>query len=87
MDDRITSFPFNVLEDPMYIGSTLNFMGQAIYRQSIAGLVLTFIVYVVYMVYSIWLENPYTGWIYAEKKRLEEGKKTNTTKKSKSKKD
>lgn len=90
MKERITGFPFNILEDPMYIGSTLNFLAQAVYRQSVAGLILTAIVYIVYMVYSVALENPYTSWIYSpegravneEKERpySEKSKKKNTKK-------
>ena len=30
MSHRVTSFPFNVLSDPMYVGSTLAFLGGAI---------------------------------------------------------
>lgn len=31
MKERVTGFPFNVLEDPMYVGSTLAFLGTAIW--------------------------------------------------------
>ena len=30
MDAPVTGFPFNVLSDPMYVGTTLNFLGHAI---------------------------------------------------------
>jgi len=30
MDKRITGFPFNVCDNPMYNGSTLNFLGYAL---------------------------------------------------------
>jgi hypothetical protein len=53
----------------MYLGSTLNFLAMAVENQSVSGLLLTAVVYVVYIVYSIWLENPYTAWIYSEKAR------------------
>lgn len=69
MKERVTGFPFSVVEDPMYLGSTLNFLAMAIGEQSVAGLILTAIVYTVYIVYSIWLENPYTAWIYSEAAR------------------
>lgn len=48
MEERVTGFPFNVCENPMYIGSTLNFLGTALYAASPAGLALTAIVFVVY---------------------------------------
>lgn len=50
----------------MYLGSTLNFLAMAVAEQSVAGLILTAFVYVVYIIYSVWLENPYTSWIYSE---------------------
>lgn len=31
MDARVTGFPFNVLSNPMYDGSTLNFLGMALW--------------------------------------------------------
>jgi len=30
MEEKVTSFPFSVLENPMYWGSVLNFMGGAL---------------------------------------------------------
>jgi methylene-fatty-acyl-phospholipid synthase len=69
MKERVTGFPFSVVEDPMYLGSTLNFLAMAVGEQSVSGLLLTAVVYTVYVVYSIWLENPYTAWIYSEKAR------------------
>lgn len=31
MDARVTGFPFNVLENPMYIGSSMNFLGISLW--------------------------------------------------------
>jgi methylene-fatty-acyl-phospholipid synthase len=31
MSERVTSFPFNVCENPMYVGSTLTFLATAIW--------------------------------------------------------
>lgn len=59
----------------MYLGSTLNFLAHAVQHQSIAGLLLTAVVYTVYIVYSIWLENPYTAWIYSDEGRAYEEKR------------
>ncbi|KAJ3073663.1 Phosphatidyl-N-methylethanolamine N-methyltransferase, partial [Quaeritorhiza haematococci] len=50
MKERVTSFPFNVLDNPMYMGSTMAFLGTAIWRASPAGLWLSLVVYVVYRV-------------------------------------
>ena len=30
MDARVTGFPFNICSDPMYVGSTLNFVAEAL---------------------------------------------------------
>jgi len=30
MEDKVTGFPFSVVSDPMYVGTTLNFLGSAI---------------------------------------------------------
>ena len=44
----ITSFPFNLFNAPMYLGSTLNFLGYALIKKSFVGLVLTILVAVAY---------------------------------------
>lgn len=50
MKSRVTGFPFNVLRDPMYVGSTLCFLGGAFWEGRVAGVGLTGLVWVVYMV-------------------------------------
>ncbi|MCJ1223656.1 Phosphatidyl-N-methylethanolamine N-methyltransferase [Toensbergia leucococca] len=50
MPARVTSFPFNVTDAPMYYGSTMSFLGTAILYQRVAGLVLTGEVLAVYLV-------------------------------------
>lgn len=40
-DSRITCFPFNVCEHPMYMGSTLSFLSYALVMKSPAGFLLT----------------------------------------------
>ncbi|KAI8643010.1 phospholipid methyltransferase-domain-containing protein [Parasitella parasitica] len=66
MKERVTGFPFNVCDNPMYIGSTCTFMATALWYQSPAGVFLTAIVYVVYKV-ALTFEEPFTGMIYANK--------------------
>jgi len=75
MKRQVTGFPFNVVHNPMYLGSTFNFLAFALAEQSFAGLLLTVLVNIVYNVYSIWLENPFTAYIYSEKERTEKGSK------------
>ena len=44
----ITSFPFNLFSAPMYLGSTLNFLGYAIINKSLTGIFLTLLVALAY---------------------------------------
>lgn len=50
MKARVTGFPFNVLNDPMYVGSTLAFVGTALLYRSVAGLGISALVWVVYSI-------------------------------------
>jgi phosphatidylethanolamine/phosphatidyl-N-methylethanolamine N-methyltransferase len=50
MDDRVEGFPFNVLRDPMYVGSTICFAATALWYESPAGLMITLYVYIVYTI-------------------------------------
>ncbi|KAI8059610.1 phospholipid methyltransferase-domain-containing protein [Gongronella butleri] len=70
MKERVTGFPFNVTEDPMYTGSTLSFLATALWYASPAGLLLTFVVHVVYRV-ALKFEGPFTAQIYANKDKKE----------------
>lgn len=56
MDAPVTGFPFNVTGSPMYWGSTLNFLGVALYRGKVAGLLLTAQVFVLYWFALKWEE-------------------------------
>ena len=66
MDAPVRSFPFNVLDNPMYVGSTLCFLGSSLWNDSWAGVVLTVWVYVVYLI-ALQFEEPYTNMIYKHK--------------------
>ncbi|WVR06155.1 hypothetical protein IAU60_003185 [Kwoniella sp. DSM 27419] len=61
MSHRVTSFPFNVLSDPMYVGSALSHLGTALWYQSPAGVALSAWVWIVYSVAL----NPFTDKIYS----------------------
>ncbi|KAK0223047.1 phospholipid methyltransferase [Armillaria fumosa] len=69
MDHRVEGFPFNVLNDPMYVGSTMCFLGGALWESSPAGLLITLYVYIVYII-ALRFEGPFTDMIYS--KRAEE---------------
>ncbi|XP_014448400.1 phosphatidylethanolamine N-methyltransferase isoform X5 [Tupaia chinensis] len=63
---RVTSFPFNVLDNPMYWGSTANYLGWALMHASPSGLLLAAVVGLIYMV-AILYEEPFTTEIYQRK--------------------
>ncbi|KAF8588104.1 phospholipid methyltransferase [Ramaria rubella] len=64
LDERIEGFPFNVVENPMYIGSALCFAATALWYERPAGLLITAYVYVVYTI-ALRFEGPFTSMIYA----------------------
>lgn len=66
MDEKVTGFPFNVTENPMYWGSTANYLGLALIGASPVGLLLTAIVAVAYKV-AIRFEGPFTEQIYQQR--------------------
>ncbi|XP_053067654.1 phosphatidylethanolamine N-methyltransferase isoform X3 [Acinonyx jubatus] len=66
MEARVTTFPFNILDNPMYWGSTANYLGWAIMHASPTGLLLTVVVALIYMV-AIQYEEPFTAQIYQQK--------------------
>jgi len=66
MDHKVTGFPFNVTENPMYWGSTANYLGLALMNASPSGLVLTAVVALTYQV-AIMFEGPFTEKIYLQR--------------------
>ena len=66
MKERVTAFPFSMFENPMYLGSTLSFLGIALRENSAVGVGLAAWVYGVYHVSTTYYEGPYTAKIYEE---------------------
>lgn len=66
MEKKVTGFPFNIMENPMYWGSTLNYLGLAFMNASPVGVVLTGVVAVTYKV-AIAYEGPFTEEIYRQR--------------------
>lgn len=73
MNERVTGFPFNVLDNPMYVGSTLSFLGTSLFFAKPAGLFATLVVHLLYSI-ALRFEEPFTAKIYAEKEKLESKK-------------
>ncbi len=68
MDHMVTDFPFNIMDAPMYYGSTMSFLGASLVYGKPAGVLLTAWVFTVYMV-ALRFENPFTAGIYAKRER------------------
>ncbi|KAF9645190.1 phospholipid methyltransferase [Thelephora ganbajun] len=66
MDHRVEGFPFNVLRDPMYVGSTMTFVGASLWYESPVGLLISLYIYTTYVI-ALWFEGPFTDMIYSNR--------------------
>ncbi|KAJ7585172.1 phospholipid methyltransferase-domain-containing protein [Mycena floridula] len=66
MDHRVEGFPFNVLTNPMYVGSTMCFAATALWYEKPAGLLITLFVHIVYRI-ALRFEGPFTDMIYSRR--------------------
>ncbi|KAF4611791.1 hypothetical protein D9613_004007 [Agrocybe pediades] len=73
MDHRVEGFPFNVLRDPMYVGSTMCFLATALWLERPVGLLVTAYVYIVYLL-ALRFEGPFTDMIYSKRAEAEKAK-------------
>ncbi|GMM32940.1 bifunctional phosphatidyl-N-methylethanolamine N-methyltransferase/phosphatidyl-N-dimethylethanolamine N-methyltransferase [Saccharomycopsis crataegensis] len=71
MDHRVSGFPFNISDNPMYQGSTLCFLGTGLWYGKPAGIFASLLVHYMYNI-ALWFEEPFTGKIYAEKAAKDE---------------
>ncbi|KZS88088.1 phospholipid methyltransferase [Sistotremastrum niveocremeum HHB9708] len=71
MDHRVEGFPFNVVENPMYVGSTMCFAAGALWKERPAGLVITLFVHLAYTI-ALRYEGPFTTMIYANRDKRQE---------------
>ncbi|XP_011424446.3 phosphatidylethanolamine N-methyltransferase isoform X1 [Magallana gigas] len=69
MDNKVTHFPFNLIDNPMYWGSTIIFGGTALVKASLSGLLLTCLVAVCYKI-AIVFEGPFTTEIYNKSNKM-----------------
>ena len=69
MDEKVTEFPYNILENPLYIGSQSLFFSLALYNRSPTGIFMFVVASIMYRVASF-LENPMTDLIYSEENRM-----------------
>ncbi|XP_075021518.1 phosphatidylethanolamine N-methyltransferase isoform X1 [Calonectris borealis] len=68
MEAKVTSFPFSVLDNPMYWGSTAVYLGWSLMHASPAGLLLTAVVAISYTI-AVLYEGPFTEEIYRQKQK------------------
>ncbi|XP_054850701.1 phosphatidylethanolamine N-methyltransferase isoform X2 [Eublepharis macularius] len=66
MEAKVTCFPFSVLDNPMYWGSTTIYLGWSIMHASPAGIILTAITALCYTIAMLY-EGPFTEEIYHQK--------------------
>ncbi|XP_063171206.1 phosphatidylethanolamine N-methyltransferase isoform X2 [Candoia aspera] len=66
MEAKVTCFPFSILDNPMYWGSTSIYFGWSLMNASPVGLVLTAAVALCYAV-ALLYEGPFTEEIYRQK--------------------
>lgn len=67
-DERITAFPFNVMDNPMYDGSSIFHMAEAFLNHKPAGIFLAAWLFIVYRIGCLF-EEPFTVKLYAERDR------------------
>ncbi|KAJ8246496.1 hypothetical protein GJAV_G00268480 [Gymnothorax javanicus] len=66
MDQKVTGFPFSVMDNPMYWGSTANYLGIALMNASPVGIILCAVIAASYRV-AIMFEGPFTENIYRQR--------------------
>jgi len=64
----VTSFPFNITDNPMYWGGALNYLGITLCSGSAIGFALMIPIIIVYKI-VIYFEEPFTTKLYSEKKK------------------
>lgn len=70
MKERVVGFPFNINDNPMYNGSTLCFIGTALWYGKPTGIFVSGFVFVMYKI-ALLFEEPFTAKIYANRELYE----------------
>ena len=68
-DEIITSFPFNLFADPMYLGSALMHFGYALMHLAPTGLFLAVILSLAYWIAARLFEEPFMNKLYARERK------------------
>lgn len=64
--ERVVSFPYNILAHPMYDGAVITYLGASLFCCSSCGLALTAWLYVCYQISEHYFEGPFTTMIYSQ---------------------
>ena len=75
LEEKITSFPFNILNDPMYVGSSMIMVAIGFAFKSYVGVGLGVFAFAVYQGYIKGYEEGFTDFIYKEKADRERERK------------
>jgi len=67
--EKQTKWPYSQFEHPLYIGSTLIFIGDALINFSLIGLIYSAFAYFMYNIAG-YLEAPYTNLIYSDENKI-----------------
>lgn len=82
MDEKVTAFPYNILDNPLYVGAQMLFLSKALLNKSPTGIILFVLASIMYRVAS-YLEMPLTDLIYSEENRAKVQKENEIYKKIK----
>lgn len=63
LKERVTGFPFNVTDNPMYWGSAIIYFGYSLKHASLIGILLSLCITLSYAI-AIRIEEPFTAMIY-----------------------
>ncbi|PRP80971.1 hypothetical protein PROFUN_11085 [Planoprotostelium fungivorum] len=66
---KVTTGPYQYLEDPQYVGTAIAMFAAALYYQSVTGLYLTIFLMLVFYLSVKYVEGPHMHRIYSEKNK------------------
>ncbi|KAJ4456031.1 putative phospholipid methyltransferase [Paratrimastix pyriformis] len=67
MKEKVTGFPYNVCNSPMYTGASIQFIASALFKHSSTGLVLALATVLCYRI-ALVFEDSFTAYIYSSHK-------------------
>jgi methylene-fatty-acyl-phospholipid synthase len=65
-EKRVTAFPYDICDNPLYLGTCAVFLSLALWYNSVAGIYLTAHIYICYVLSTTFFEEPFTAMIYRE---------------------